>query len=395
MSRRGLVVALVSLSLGACQPFECDDECEEELEHRQGGELRVMTQNLDLGVDLSATLAIPVEQIPAAAAEAFLELQASDFPTRARELALEIRATSPHLIGLQEAELIRVQSPGDTLSPNPTAATEVAADYLQILLGNLAQLGLCYRVAVLGEQTDLELPALIPGQLGYQDVRVTDRDAILARCDVGFANAEAHHYLRHLEVPIGDTGLKVEILRGWQEVDVTLGERTFHVANTHLEPAPLPPIELIQVAQATELLTALADERLPVVLVGDFNSAADGSTTPTWRLVLAAGFADAWRLARDGEPGYTCCQTDLRDPVSALSERIDYVFVRDVYDLLPWRHGGVSAELVGDQMLPGFELWPSDHAGLVATFRVFAAPLLARVEEQPRAPRPPHPGPAR
>ncbi len=41
-------------------------------------------------------------------------------------------------------------------------------------------------------------------------------------------------------------------------------------------------------------------------MVGDFNSAADGSSTPTYGL-LTARLRDAWSV-RGPAPGYTCCQ---------------------------------------------------------------------------------------
>lgn len=394
---RGSIVVLALVSSAGCGPhFEGD--CSADLLGDPEGvgqlarpeptkQLRVMTQNLYLGAEISASLAIPLEQIPAAVAAALQQIQATNFPLRARAIALEIKAASPHLVGLQEAELIRVQSPGDSLGSNPTPATVVAADYLEILLGELQRLGLCYQTAVVGVQTDLELPAAAPGAPGYQDVRLTDRDVLLARCDVRLANAVSHHFLHKLVVPVGGLGgpgPTVEILRGWQEVDATIGQRRFHVVNTHLEPATLPEIALIQVAQAGELIAALVDEPLPVVLLGDFNSAADHSTTATYGLMLHAGFADAWRLARDGEPGYTCCQApDLSNDVSLLSKRIDFVFVRDFYDVwLGWLQGGVSAFRVSDRVLPGFDLWPSDHAGVVASLPIFARPLLSRLQPE-------------
>ena len=182
-------------------------------------------------------------------------------------------------------------------------------------------------------------------------------------------------------VPVGGLGSPVAwvpIVRGWQEVDARIGLRTFRFVNTHLEPAVLPQVGAIQLAQAKQLLIELADERLPVVLVGDFNSAADGSTTKTYALLTHSGFMDAWRLAREDDPGYTCCQApDLQNPESLLSRRIDFVFVRDWYDFwLDWKQGGVSAELVSDERIANDVLWPSDHAGVVASFRIFARPLL-------------------
>jgi exonuclease III len=63
-------------------------------------------------------------------------------------------------------------------------------------------------------------------------------------------------------------------------------------------------------------------------------------------------------------PGFTCC-TDITSPTSMSGERIDIVFVR----------GGVTpqaAEIVGvdPAKRTAAGLWPSDHAGVVATLQV-------------------------
>ena len=385
-------IAAVVLAVSACGPEDDSSQIEAvdtgieipvatpgAQAHLRTGELKVMTQNLYIGAEVAPILISPVEQTPLLVAEAFSQIQATSFPLRARELAREIKAAAPDLIGLQEAELILVQSPGDLLSGSSAPATEIVYDYLEILLDELDRLGLCYEPAVIGVQTDIELPAAT--STGYDDIRLVDRDVILARCGVQTSRPRARHFKVNLVVPVGGLGSPVAwvpIVRGWQEVDARIGLRTFRFVNTHLEPAVLPQVGAIQLAQAKQLLIELADERLPMVLVGDFNSAADGSTTKTYTLLTHSGFMDAWRLAREDDPGYTCCQApDLQNPESLLNRRIDFVFVRDWYDFwLDWKQGGVSAEVVSDERMAGDILWPSDHAGTVASFRIFARPRL-------------------
>ena len=99
----------------------------------------------------------------------------------------------------------------------------------------------------------------------------------------------------------------------------------------------------------------------PTVLVGDFNSRADGSTTPTYANLLAAGFGDAWVQARPNDVGLTCCfGEDLRVPGGPFYSRIDYVLVRN-------RFRGVAAGIVGAKQRDRMAgLWPSDHAGVWA-----------------------------
>ena len=98
---------------------------------------------------------------------------ARNFPERAAALAAEVEATQPDLIGLQEAILVRTQSPPDGPA---TPATTVALDFVQILLNALAARALHYEVVVQSINVDAELPST----LGF-DVRHTDREVILAR----------------------------------------------------------------------------------------------------------------------------------------------------------------------------------------------------------------------
>ena len=90
------------------------------------------------------------------------------------------------------------------------------------------------------------------------------------------------------------------------------------------------------------------------------------------QVVTGAGFTDTWAAMRPGARGFTCCEVaDLSNQVPVLNQRIDYVFTRGL--------GGPDGKLlgqvtiVGDQPAdkiagPSFRIWPSDHAGLVASF---------------------------
>ena len=70
-----------------------------------------------------------------------------------------------------------------------------------------------------------------------------------------------------------------------------------------------------------------------------------------------------------GDPGYTSGQNQtLTNPVSLLDQRIDLVLLHGAVDT-------VEAHVVGDepfrsQTLPPRPIWPSDHAGVVATLRL-------------------------
>ena len=82
---------------------------------------------------------------------------------------------------------------------------------------------------------------------------------------------------------------------------------------------------------------------LPLVLVGDLNSLADGSGMTYNTLTGANGsLADVWIRSGRGA-GLTCCQAaDLRNVDSMLTQRSDFVLFRGGFTPL-------TARTVGDQ----------------------------------------------
>ena len=114
----------------------------------------------------------------------------------------------------------------------------------------------------------------------------------------------------------------------------------------------------LQPLQAGDILAALSGSTEPQLVVGDFN--ADDLEQKEPREMIDAGFVDV--AAAVGADGATCCQApDLSNSVSELSHRYDYIFERGFSSIN-------SAFLIGtthfEEVPP---LWPSDHAGLVAT----------------------------
>ena len=126
----------------------------------------------------------------------------------------------------------------------------------------------------------------------------------------------------------------------------------------------------MQVAQAAELLSTAAATELPVVMLGDFNTSAvpgQPNDTPTYELLLGAGFEDTWNQTQTTE-SFTCCQApDLRNDASILDSRIDLILTRGPLE-------AIDADVVGEEAsdrtapLPTAPagLWPSDHAGVLA-----------------------------
>ncbi len=331
----------------------------------------VLTQNVYLGADIAVILASPSpEEVPVRVAEAWAQAQSNDFRARARALAATIADARPALVGLQEVAEFRVQSPGDAIVGGATPATHVAQDYLAALLDALAARGARYVPVAVQTDSDVEVPMFAgvdpaTGAPRFDDLRFLDRDVILARADVETWSPRSARYTQGLPVSVG--GASLEIVRGWASVAARLGPRTIRFVTTHLEEETVPEV---QAAQATELLGVLGRESLPVVLVGDFNSAGDDRETPTHSRFVRAGFLDAWSAANPREAGPTCCQdADLRNVRTALDRRIDFVFLRPARGT---RFHGIHADLVNERPIarpgqPG-PRWASDHAGVAVSF---------------------------
>jgi endonuclease/exonuclease/phosphatase family metal-dependent hydrolase len=99
--------------------------------------------------------------------------------------------------------------------------------------------------------------------------------------------------------------------------------------------------------------------------MGDFNSNADGTGTPTYSKLKDAGFIDAWTVKGKGT-GFTCCQSeDLLNQNSSLDERSDLVLFRGDFKVKDIKVVGNSQN---DRTISG--LWPSDHAGVVTTLKL-------------------------
>jgi len=351
-----LAAALVSLTALASGPAALAHD------DRDEGVVRVMTRNLYHGFDPASIIAAPAAQIPFAAAAAFNMVQASKPAERAAAVAREIVRNRVDLVGLQEATLIR-KGPLQ-LPPNPATflpATEIVSDNLELLLDALERLGERYHVVAIVPGLDAQLPTV----LGF-DARVTLRDVIIARSDnsgLKLSNVQTQAFLVNRTFPTA-SGIALPNPRGWISVDVEKDGRKFRFANTHLE-EPHP----VQVPQAHDMINGAGNTTLPVVFVGDFNVVANNGLDPTfpvYQKFINAGFVDAWPLKRAPDPGLTYGQAaNLLNPTSQADRRIDLIMFRGAIQVVDIRLVG---EKPSDRTPSG--LWPSDHAGVVATLKI-------------------------
>lgn len=328
-------------------------------------EFTVMTQNLYLGSSLDPALqAADGPSFVAAVAQIYGTMVYTDFPTRATAIAETIANEQPDLVGLQEVSNWIARATNGV-------ATPPSYDFLQILQQALVAKGLNYEVASVSHNADIGPAPLVSPAFGCGvphpafDCVVTlqDRDVILVNADtpgLRWSNPQNGNYTAQqtFQPPVGDS---VSFDRGWASIDGVLDGKKFHYANTHLEVEGSPAV---QEAQAREFLAGPARGAGAVIATGDFNSAADGTTTTSYADLTKSWFSDSWSVNPD-QAGLTCCQSStLTNPDSAFTSRIDLVLT----------HGAVrplSSKVVGNtpfQAAPPF--WASDHAGVVAQVRL-------------------------
>jgi endonuclease/exonuclease/phosphatase family metal-dependent hydrolase len=333
----------------------------------------VMQVNLFIGAGIDRVMALNpadpnyLSKLVYTVTGVYYEIVASQPEVRLQGVARQIAARMPDFVSVEEASLIRIQSPGDLVSGGTTPATDVVYDYLQILTNALAAQGAHYAIVSTADEIDVEMPMVNMLTGTFDDVRWNDREAILARTDLPpgqlrVTNPQSGNFAYVIQIP--GTGIKVT--RGWCSVDAFIRGWNFRYICPHLEQETVPQIQYLQ---ALELLAGPANTTLPVMIVGDFNTDSlgrDGSFA--YSLFPSAGFSDAWAVLNPNglTDGLTWGHDELlANPTKPFDRRIDFMFYRgagfvpqsaDVLDL--W---------LGRTAAP---LWSSDHAAVSASFRL-------------------------
>lgn len=326
----------------------------------------VMTRNLYLGGDIGLAIgASDPQALTVAAADIYLSVVSTDFNIRAAQIAEEIESASPDLIGLQEVALWESGDFGDT-----APADTVEFDYLEILLDALADLGLGYSPAVVQNNFSAEVPASFSsgGFPVLRDVRLTQRNVILVKDGISYANVQSEHFETNQVYPNigGIPGNDLVDMRGWVSIDVEMASKNRHYrfVNTHLESFVAPVRDI----QAQELVDGPLSTNLKVVAVGDFNSPPTGPESGAYQILTRANngkMRDAWVGANGSDPGFTCCQAaNLKNSTDETDTRIDLILTKTP------AIRSLEASLTGTSPPSPGGLWNSDHHGVVARLRV-------------------------
>jgi len=343
-------------------------------EAKKGPKLTVMTRNVFLGADLSPAINAPT--LAAAidgAGTIWNEMQSTKFPQRAKPLAREIKRSKADLVGLQEVALWRKQTPSDLGGPpqNPGGkpATQVEQDFLAILERELKRIKAGYKVVVVQEEFDAELPVDQDANDGTGtafgadfDARLTMRDVILVRraSKVKLGKTKRGHYTTRFEPNVGGFVLPVD--RGWASVEARLKGKKFRFVDTHLEAFGDPKI---REAQAVELTKGPLKTKRQVILVGDLNSGVARHNEPEQPGDDLAFKALAAFGMKDNGAVQSCCYPSLFDPNGVFDHTVDHVLSKPGLKKIK---AVVTGNKRSERTPSG--LWPSDHGGVVSTLRL-------------------------
>jgi hypothetical protein len=383
--------------------------------NRTKGDVSVMTRNLYLGADLGPAIrSAGLSEFFDANGQILRDVDANDFPTRARGLAAEIRGKSPDVVGLQEVSLWRT---GDPAPPKVKPATPpgdfttktVKYDFLNLLMRELNKGKRRYQVVKVTTEFDFEGPANYDTSIPYPEIngRLTMRDVIIAKVGAGvtWTNARGGNFSTIYEPVV--SGLDVTVDRGWNSADFKVRNAPrFRFVNVHLEAfgddknlvrdCMTEPAEefasnpvSIRCSQAKELHeTIIEPSKLPVIALGDFNSndqsdwdpncpseANVGGTLPgnnggvcgdefAYRALTTLGM----RNIGTSNPLSCCLKAELMEiggggARSDFDHQVDHILTRNSDKVTR-----LSSSVTGLRPVNGF--WNSDHAGLFSKLRI-------------------------
>jgi hypothetical protein len=354
------------------------------------GPVTVMTQNIYQGTEFAKIRALAESKKPVSFNEAiaatttdYATYQATNFKERAKLIASEIAQNKPVFVGLQE---VATWHKGEFNPLNPFGLpAPVSEDFTKVLIEAIEADGLHYQAVSETARPEgnftLAFPvAPGPAPYGLTAVGMVERGVILARSDLPagelqLSNPQSGTYSCEFCKVTIENPLTKEVIPftdSWESIDANFEGRAFRFITTHLD--ALEPTGIVRYLQAKELIEGPANSPLPVVVVGDFNNGPNTLPPPYgpagYDAFIQAGFTDTWTAAGLGAPPLTCCHKGFEDrlnnPNAEYTEALDHVLIRGNFPIL-------GEHLVGNTVAslsppPEPFIWPSDHAGVVATF---------------------------
>ena len=383
--------------------------------------IKVMSRNLYLGADVGVALA-KIPNMPAAAQFMWDQVQKTDFSKRKKILADQIRAESPDVIGIQEATIWYCKA------KFWSKKTEVFNFTKQFLDATKAQ-GTEYVLAQKDGKTALNTGysiAAVPFVTMVNDPETFQPLFGQDKAACGFEIADALAIRADLAdkvLTVGNTEYEqtytivptiMTIYRGYTWADIQIGNTPVRFVTTHLESLwddnKVPNAAI----QAQQLIKDLKETKMPVVVMGDFNSdprdprmpanpnpgeqpvASDACPAGTskcnaYLLMTEAGFTDSGPdplLPENYTWGMNALLTGP-DPVrlkvakqlgnyAGYTDRLDYVFVKNSIKVSA---AGIVGSIAPNNL-------NTDHAGVVATLEIPASSTERSADLPEHAPFP-------
>ena len=282
------------------------------------GQVSVWSHSIDMG------FAIDWDHLKA---PALVDLYlTTDFSGRAAAIADEITQAGPDLAGLQEVALVQIEKDSGNGEEHP----KVLLDFLAMLQERLAAQKRPYSVAGIIENLDIRFPVVLESE-GPVMFHVIDRDVILARDGIAFSTVAARNFAsaRSASFTAGGRKETAQLRRGYVVVSASVKHATFQCVCTNLEAQSDPQV---QGSQAQELIEALEtlqlSSRLPLILMGEFNSPAPPAHPIglAYQKVLSAGFCD------NTPCGPSCFPPGVMGVALPDGRRNSYIFTRCAID---------------------------------------------------------------
>jgi endonuclease/exonuclease/phosphatase family metal-dependent hydrolase len=358
----------------------------------------VMSRNIYLGADVGKALEL-IPNLPAAAQYMWDQVKQTDFDKRAKILAKEISDNSPDVIGLQEASIWFCKK-------YPWSKKVEVFNFTEQLL---AELGGQY---LLAEKNGIK--ALNPGfsidpipfLTKVVDIQIFPKIFNQNTASCGFQTGDALLIKKALAadlIQVGNTEYEVNypivptimtVYRGYSWADIKVNNQPVRFVTTHLESLWDENKIPNSAKQAKQLINDLADTKMPIIVMGDFNAdprdprsandpnpglqpvqsqncLAKQSTCNAYLTMVDAGYQDSGPDSLDAKNFTWGLDALLKgaDPKRAeaakamgnqfgFTDRLDYIFSKNGTQVL-------SAKIVGQQAKYG-----SDHAGVVADIAI-------------------------
>lgn len=372
--------------------------------------LTVMSRNLYLGADVGVAMEL-IPDFSAAAQFMWSQVSATDFSKRAPLLAQEVISQNADVVGLQEATHWYCKK-------NLLSKKVIVFDFTEQFLEATRKLGHEYVLASKDGVDAFNIGYSIPA-IPYLTM-VTDPETFQPmfgsdRAACGFEIGDALVVKKEIAskiIQVGNSEYETSysiipkimtIYRGYTWADIDYYGSKVRIVSTHLESLWDSNKVPNAVLQAKQLTKDLSSTKMPIIVIGDFNSdprdprpnsesnpggqpeaskacraqvekpslnTAIDTCNAYW-LMRNGGFIDVGPNAQSGESFTWGMNALLTGPDEkrfkaaqkmgnnrGFTDRLDYIFLKNGAEV-------VSSKIIGNTP-PKSGLWPSDHASVVA-----------------------------